>query len=213
MNLKFFIELIPKISLIKTSYYSLKFKGLIFVGKGTRINIHKAGRIVFENNKSSLYLGVHFSVANGATLDIYESGTLVVAKSVSIHRGTKVVVRENAELRIGATSFINENSRILCRKKITIGHNSSIGWNTTLTDTDSHSIYINGAITNPDVEVKIGNKVWVCANTTITKGTIIEDNCIVGINSLVIGKLLKSNTIYAGNPLKIVKNFEEWGGL
>jgi len=213
VNVKFFIELVPKLSLIKTAYYSLKFRGFIFVGKGARINIKKRGRVVFDNNKSSLYIGVHFSTANGATLDIYEGGRLNISKSVGIHRGTKVVVRENAELKIGASSFINENSRILCRKKISIGHNTSIGWSTTLTDTDSHGIYIDGKVTNPDAELTIGNKVWVCANTTITKGTTIEDNCIVGSNSLVIGKLLKSNTIYAGNPLRIIRNFDTWGHL
>ena len=213
MNLKFFIELVPKISIIKTLFFSLKYKGVIFVGKEAKLNIHRKGRIIFDNKNSSLYIGVHFSVTNGSTLDIYKKGILKVGKSVGIHRGTKVVVRENAELSIGDKSFINENSRVLCRKKIVIGAGSSIGWGCTVADTDSHGIYSNGKLINPDAAISIGNKVWICANSTVTKGTTIENNCIVGSNSVVLGKHLISNNIYAGNPIRIIKEFDIWGSL
>ncbi|MDP2485780.1 acyltransferase [Pseudoalteromonas marina] len=207
------MKILPKLSLHKTIYYSLKYKGVIFVGKGTKVNIARKGRVLFKNRKSSLYLGVHFSTASGATLDIFENGRLVVAKSVGIHRGTKIVIKKNAQLNMGAESFINENSRVMCSKKITIGNNSSISWNVNISDTDSHGIYIEKKLINPNAEIHIGNKVWICANTTITKGTIIESNCIVGTNSLVVGKRLYSNNIYAGNPLKNIKKFDEWGEL
>lgn len=207
------MEIFPKLSLHKTIYYSLKYKGVIFVGKGTKVNIARKGRVVFKDRKSSLYLGVHFSTTSGTTLDIFENGQLIVAKSVGIHRGTKIVIKKNAQLTIGTGSFINENSRIMCNKKVTIGNNTSISWNVNISDTDSHGIYIEKKLINPDSEINIGNKVWICANTTITKGTIIESNCIIGTNSLVVGGKLYSNNIYAGNPLKTIKKFDEWGEL
>jgi len=213
MNISFFMKIVPKLSLYKTIYYSLKYKGVMFVGKGTKVNVARTGRIIFKNRRSSLYLGVHFSTTSGTTLDIFERGELVVSKSVGIHRGTKVVIKKGAQLTIGRASFINENSRIMCSKKITVGNNCSIGWNVNISDTDSHGIYIEKKLINPNSEVHIGNKVWICANTTITKGSLIEDNCIVGSNSLVIGKTLCSNNIYAGNPLKIIKGFDDWGSL
>jgi len=208
-----FLKLSPRISIIKTLYYSLKFKGIFIVGKKCRINIYGNGKVVFNNKNSSLYVGVHFSLCQGATLDIYDNGILNVGKSVGIYRGTKIVVREEAQLSIGNNTFINENSRIQCAKKISIGDSVSISWNCNILDSDLHGIYIEDKLTNPDLEVLIGNKVWVCANTIITKGVIIDNNCIIGSNSVVTRKHLKSNNIYAGNPLRLVKQFDHWGSL
>ncbi|MEP1870510.1 MAG: acyltransferase [Paraglaciecola sp.] len=213
MNIKFLREIAPKIALIKSLYYSIKFKGIVVIGRGTKFNIHPGGKIKFKDKRASIYIGIHFSVSSGSTLDIYKNGILLVGKSVGIHKGTKVVVKENAHFTIGDSSFINENSRVLCRKKIEIGDDSSIGWHCTIADTDSHGIYINNTLTNPDSSVVIGDKVWVCANTTITKGTLIESNCIVGTNSVVLGKHLLSNNVYAGQPLRKVKEFDSWGSL
>ena len=41
-------------------------------------------------------------------------------------------------------------------------------------------------------------------NTIILKGSVIEDNSIVGAGSIVSGKF-KSNSIICGNPAKKIK--------
>jgi len=116
-------------------------------------------------------------------------------------------------LALGDRAFINENSRILCRKEILIGAQTAIGWGCTIADTDSHGIYVKEELVNPDASIRIDDKVWICANTTITKGSFIESNCIVGTDSVVLGKKLLSNKVYAGYPLRIVKEFDTWGDL
>jgi acetyltransferase-like isoleucine patch superfamily enzyme len=213
MKLAFFIKLIPKVSLLRSMYYSIKYKGVIVIGKGAKVNIHKKGNIEFLSNKSSLYLGVHTSVTPGAVLDIKKNGILKVGKSVGLHRGVKTVIFENAILTIGNDSFVNENSRIQCKNTITIGHSTSIGWNCTICDSDQHGIYIDDKLINKCVPIFIGDNVWICANTSITKGVKINSNCIIGINSLVLCHEYESNFIYAGNPAKKVKTFERWGSL
>ena len=213
MNLKFFVNLAPKVSLLKTIYYSLKFRGVIVVGKGAKLNIHRKGKIEFQHSKASLYIGVHFSTYSGAVLDIEKNGKLIIGKSVGLHRGVKTVVSEDATLTIGDNSFINENSRLQCKNLIYIGESTSIGWNCTITDSDQHGIYINNVLDNKCLPIHIGSKVWVCANTSITKGATLNDNCIIGINSLVQNKEYQSNYIYAGNPAKQIKTFDRWGSL
>jgi len=213
MNFRFFMKVFPRLSISKSLYYSYKFKGAFLVGRGCSINVHRKGRVVFDNSSSSVYVGVHFSAVSGATLDVYEGGLLRVGKSVGIHRGTKVVVRERAELSIGSRSFINENSRVVCRKNISIGEGCSIAWGVTVSDTDSHGIYVDGQLSNEDAAIAVGDKVWVCAHSIIAKGAILEDNCIVGANSVVLAETLRSGFVYAGNPVKPVKCFDSWGGF
>tara|TARA_B110000902_G_scaffold263007_1_gene341157 strand:- start:5900 stop:6538 length:639 start_codon:yes stop_codon:yes gene_type:complete len=211
--MKHLIKIIFKIAILKSIYYSIKFGGVIVIGKRCKINISKGGKIVFKSKKSSLYLGIYFSIYGGATLDIYKNGTLIVGKSVGIHRGTKVVVQKSALLDIGDRTFINENSRVQCLKSIKIGKECSIAWNCTIIDSDLHGIFINNILSNPNSEIIIEDKVWVCSNTTITKGAYIEKNCIVGANSVVVKNKLKSNRIYSGSPIKEIKEFERWGQL
>lgn len=207
------IRLIFRISIVKSMFYSARFKGIIVVGKRCKINIRKDGRILFNNKKSSLYIGVYFSLYSGTTLDIFENGVLKVGKSVGIHRGTKVVVQKNAEMHVGDRTFLNENSRVQCLKKITIGSDCSISWDCTIIDSDLHGIYNENILINPNSEVVIGDKVLICSNSTITKGAFIEGNNVIGANSLVGKKRVEKGYIYSGNPLKQIKKIQSWGNL
>jgi len=213
MNFRFYAGILPKLSILKSLYYSFRFKGVFLVGRGCVINIHRDARLIFKDKSSSIYVGVYFSSAPGTTLDIYKGGIMRVGKSVGIHRGSKVVVREAAELSIGNRTFINENSRVVCRKKISIGEDCSIAWGVTISDTDSHEVYSGRVLSNPDAVINMGDKVWVCAHSLIAKGSTLESNCIVGAGSVVLGNTLKSGYIYAGNPVKRIKEFDKWGGL
>lgn len=79
-------------------------------------------------------------------------------------------------------------------------------------DTDYHPIYnkSNMQRINHDKEIHIGDKVWIGANVTILKGTNIGNNIVVGASSLVAGNLLAENSIYSGNPIKIIKKDIVW---
>jgi len=41
-------------------------------------------------------------------------------------------------------------------------------------------------------------------NSIILKGTVLEDNCVVGAGSVVCGKFPR-NSVIAGNPAKIIR--------
>jgi acetyltransferase-like isoleucine patch superfamily enzyme len=51
--------------------------------------------------------------------------------------------------------------------------------------------------------VRIGNNVWIGANSTILDGSVIGDNTIVVANSLV-NRRFPPNVIVQGNPAKVV---------
>ena len=51
----------------------------------------------------------------------------------------------------------------------------------------------------------VGNNVSIGSNATILGGIKIEDNAIIGAGS-VVTKDIPSNTIFAGNPARLIRN-------
>jgi acetyltransferase-like isoleucine patch superfamily enzyme len=53
--------------------------------------------------------------------------------------------------------------------------------------------------------VRIGNRVTIGANTFVMPGVVIEDDVLVGPNSVIpMGKRLKANSVYWGIPAELV---------
>ncbi len=55
----------------------------------------------------------------------------------------------------------------------------------------------------------IGNNIFIGYGSIILPGTIVEDNVIIGAGSVVRGNL-KSNSVYAGVPVKYICSIEEY---
>ncbi len=191
---------------MKTLYYSLKFKGPIICGKCS-ITVRGGGKIRLTKG-SKLYVGINYSYPVPTVLDIYQ-GVLSINGFVSINRGCKFRISKNATLEIGNGTFINEGVKIYCEEGITIGENCAIAFDSKILDTDIHKIYHEGEQINKNSTIRIGDKVWIGANSIVLKGTNIEKNTIIGANSVVNGKCI-SNKIYAGVPSQIIAEFDNW---
>lgn len=57
--------------------------------------------------------------------------------------------------------------------------------------------------------IKIGNNVFIGANSIILPGTVIGDNYIIGAGSVVKGHL-DSDSVYAGVPVKKIKSLNSF---
>jgi acetyltransferase-like isoleucine patch superfamily enzyme len=55
-----------------------------------------------------------------------------------------------------------------------------------------------------EADIKIGNDVWIGANSVITSGVSIADGAIIGAGS-VVTKDVSANTIVGGVPAKFIK--------
>ena len=202
-----FLYWIKHINILKSVYYSLRFKGKVIVGRAD-ITIRQGGSIRFANKNSVLYLGVNYSYPTNSVLDIY-NGTLLVEGSVSINRACKVRIYNGGILSIGNNSYINEGAKIYCSKKNTIGCNCAIAFDSLLMDTDTHDIFKENTVINTSAPICIGNDVWIGAKAIVLKGTLIESNTIVAANALAKGEL-KSHNIYGGVPVKKIQEFDSW---
>lgn len=137
------------------------------------------------------------------------SGKIHFKGKAKIGLGSKLSI--NGLLTLGDNFQISAASTIICRHNILIEKNSLIAWECLITDADHHHIVNEqGKIINKPESIKIGEHVWICARTTILKGSEIADDCVIGAQSLVSGKFKIKASLIAGNPAKKIKENIIW---
>ena len=115
-------------------------------------------------------------------------------------------------IKVGNDCNIGEHTHITSISRITIGDGLLTGRYVYIGDNSHGNLSINEAKILPirrklvsKGDVTIGNNVWIGDKVTILAGVIIDDNVIVGANS-VVTKDIPSNTMVAGVPGRIIKS-------
>ncbi len=116
--------------------------------------------------------------------------TLVWQKIIEITTGISIP----ASASIGHSFYIGHFGGIILNAKTIIGNNCNISQGVT--------IGVSGTGNNRGVPV-IGNNVYIACNTTVAGKIIIEDNAVLGANSLVKDNVLK-NQVVLGVPASVV---------
>jgi len=128
-----------------------------------------------------------------------------------IMHGCKINVGEKGKLTFGENFNMSTEVAIVAEKQITIGNNSGISWESLVMDTDFHHIFDEtGQVFNHPKEVIIGDNVWVGCRCTILKGANLPDGSIIAAGSLVTKKLVGNNSIFGGNPMRVLKENITW---
>lgn len=132
---------------------------------------------------------------------------------ISRYRGKKL----KPKLKIGNRVSINDMVHIGCANYIEIGDDCLLASRIYISD-HNHGIYKGknqSQVTEPmayrrldiDKQVIIGKNVWLCEGVTVLPGSEIGNNCIIGANAVVRGKI-PSNTMAVGIPAKVIKRFD-----
>jgi acetyltransferase-like isoleucine patch superfamily enzyme len=141
-------------------------------------------------------------------------GTLTFMGSAIIKAGTALSIDKGSQMTVGNAFSCSVRTVLIASggANITIGNNCTFSWDILMLTSDFHNIYDKNtnAIINPARNIIIGDKVWLGSKCTVLKGSQIPDNTIVGSTCTVSGKLEKSYVIYAGNPLKVVRENIYW---
>jgi len=138
-------------------------------------------------------------------------GEVVFNGRAFIMHGCKINVGEKGKLTFGENFNMSTEVAIVAEKQITIGNNSGISWESLVMDTDFHHIFDeNGQVFNHPKEVIIGDNVWVGCRCTILKGANLPDGSIIAAGSLVTKKLVGNNSIFGGNPMRVLKENITW---
>lgn len=124
-------------------------------------------------------------------------GDVVVGEHSSIWPNT-TVRGDMHRIRIGARSSIQDNSILHITHA---GPFNPDGYPLTIGDdvTVAHSVTLHGCT--------IGNRVLIGMGCIVMDGAVIEDEVVLGANSLVPpGKRLESGKLYVGSPAKAVRD-------
>ena len=104
--------------------------------------------------------------------------------------------------------MISPGVRILAAKRVSIGDACMFGHGACITDSDWHGIYDRTEVVGSPKEVVLEKNVWIGDSAIVCKGVTIGENSIIGAGS-VVTKDVPKNSVYAGNPAKLVKELGE----
>lgn len=120
----------------------------------------------------------------------------------------QITIHHKSVCYFGKHNYTNKKMFLILseRKHIFIGDECLFALNCWIRTADPHIIYnVDRKRINPSKSVYIGDHVWCGQNAYILKGSRIGSGCIIGGGAVVPSKKLKSNAIYAGNPVRLVK--------
>ena len=93
--------------------------------------------------------------------------------------------------------------------RILLGEDCMLSNRIVIRTSDAHPIYQANVRINPAQDVIIGRHVWIAPGSTVLKGAVIGDGCIVGSHSLV-NKTIPANSLVVGMPARVVKEDILW---
>jgi len=211
--------LLPKLN-FKTIYFNFKYLPFkqalmlpILVSK--KVYLMKIdGNIIFDCTVKTGMIKIGYGEVGifdkNVSRSIWEvSGTVIFKGKADIGHGSKLSVK--GILILGDNFVITAESSIVASNKIEFGENCLLSWDILIMDTDFHKIKDGSEeIINAPKPIKIGNKVWIGCRCLILKGATIPNNTVIGANSFVSSQLKKENAIYAGQPVRILKEEIIW---
>ena len=116
--------------------------------------------------------------------------------------GSRVVVGEDARLSFGDNFLITAASSIIANKDILFGNDVLVSWGCLLMDSDMHSIALkDGERINEDRPIQIGNHVWVGCNSTVLKGSLVPNGCVLAAGGIFSGRFEHENAVYSSKKL------------
>lgn len=177
-------------------------KSILYVFRKLNLsNLLNKMKAYFYFKNASLSFGNNIKIAGFST-------KVNIGNNCSFYKNCIFEFSENSTLIIGNNFVLSYGVIISCNKSIKIGDDVQIGEYTSIRDTTHDYSDLGVPIKyNADIskEISIGNNVWIGRGCIILPGTIIEDGVVVGANSIIKGHLKKDN-IYAGSPIKHIKN-------
>lgn len=160
---------------------------------------------------------------NGKKVKIYiygDNNEIVIKSSLrcimNIYVGLSDCPVSNCKIIIGENTSIAGMDIRICEDYVNlcIGNNCLISDYIKVFCSDMHTIYDSeNNVINRGKKLIIGNHVWIGTGVNIAKNSIIGDNCVVGMKSVVAGKFEEPNCVIAGNPARVVKHNVNWDRL
>ena len=180
----------------------------VLINGTTHVVTERGARIVMSD-EASLIFGVGGTMrvlqTDGvrAALVLCVDATLHLEGAVHVGYGTKLRVGPRASASIGAGTYVNALCRVMAGERIDIGRECTIAWGVTVMDSDFHPLAVAGEEPGPvRAPVRIGNRVWIGAESMVLKGVTIGDGAVVAARSLVTDDV-PAGALVGGHPARV----------
>lgn len=145
---------------------------------------------------------------------LYGNDNRIVLEECSVFKNVDFYMEDDSNsIHIGSRTCLTGKTQLACTegRMIQIGNDCLFSNHIQFRTGDSHSILDqNGKRINAAGDIIIGDHVWIGQNVTVLKGSIIQNDSVVGSGAIVTGKYFVPNVILAGIPAKIVKKDINW---
>lgn len=185
----------------KLVMYKIKYFGRVKFSIKT--SFHPNSKITLKGKKSKINLNKS-TIDKNVEIVLNENAECVVENGVSILPNNYIQVGKNAELFLGEGTFINRNCHIVSIKSIKIGKYVALGNSISIFDHD-HIVVANTRqdwTKSKKDQVLIGDNCWIASNVVILRGTSLGNNCVVGANTVIKGKVPPNTMCYNEINLK-----------
>ena len=189
---------------------------LPIVINGTTHLVTERGARIVMSDEASLRFGVGGTMRVlqtdriDAALVLCIDATLRLDGAVHVGCGTKLRVGPRATVSIGAGTYVNAQCRVMAGEAIDIGRGCTIAWGVTIMDSDFHPLAVAGEEPGPvRAPVRIGDRVWIGAESMVLKGVTIGDGAVVAARSLVTDDV-PPGALVGGHPARVLKENVVW---
>ena len=137
-------------------------------------------------------------------------GKIVFRENYSIGKGCRIDVGPNAIIDIGKNGYMNAFTKLIISHSLKIGDNCAISWNCQFLDDDFHTLNYENKKEKQNNGIIIGNKVLIGCNTSIYKGVVIPNGCVIASDSVIKTSFTEENLLIGGNPARILNRNVKW---
>jgi len=163
-------------------------------------------KVLINNLFYGSYISPVCAIAPFAEITIDRGAKVIIKNRFRARSNSHIRARKDAMLIIGENVSVNHGCMIVCRESIEIGNDVQFSPNVMVYDHD-HDYRADGGVKSMQYKtspIKIGNNVWIGANSVILRGTTIGDNCVIAAGSVVKG-VIPQNGLYFNKKEEIVK--------
>ncbi len=150
----------------------------------------------------------------GCTIRFKGNNSILFLSETKFNYQINLKIHSNSTIYFGKHNHFSEslNAIVSEEKNIFIGNYCLFSRDIWFRNADAHLIYSSkdDKRINYSKSIYLGDHVWVGQKTIILKGTQIDSGSIIGAASLVSGKKIPHNSIFAGNPVKLVREDIFW---
>lgn len=173
------------------------------IGRNVRVTVQ-------PHTHNVLRVGPRCRIDDGVLIQL-KGGSILLAHDVELRRD--VVLNVAGQLELQGDNPVSWNTVIHCSNSVTIAPMAGLAEQVTVADSSHY-------FTTPEAhfwhnvrvgEVYVGRNTWICPKVTLARGAHVGDHCIVGSNSVVVGKV-PDGSLASGVPAVVRRLELPWMG-